>query len=220
MRVLNDLARKSEQGTPLSEQVRHKIREMIYNRTLAGGHVIIEQRLAEELGVSRTPLREALQRLEGEGMVEKSSGRSYLIRKVDFQEYMQSFKVRLLLEPEAAALAAGRIPREVLMELNDELRDLQSRDDRHTNAHWRSDDHLHQMVGAHCGNNVLYQTVEELRVTTRLYEIEDVRQQVEKDLEQHLDVVAALISGDGAQAKRAMRTHIKSLIAHSLKQVR
>ncbi len=204
----------------MSEQVRHKIREKIYDRTLAGGHVIIEQRLAEELGVSRTPLREALQRLEGEGMVEKSSGRSYLIRKVDFQEYMQSFKVRLLLEPEAAAMAAARIPADVLSGVPAELRDLQSREDQHTHAHWISDDHLHQAVGAYCGNNVLYQTVEELRVTTRLYEIEDVRQQVDKDLEQHLDVVEALIAGDGAQARHAMRAHLKSLISHSLKQVR
>jgi len=76
---------------------------------LRADDAIVEARLAETLGVSRTPLREALQRLEGEGMVVKT-GRSYMVRRVDLGEYLKSLKVRQVMEPEAAALAVGHVP--------------------------------------------------------------------------------------------------------------
>jgi len=65
-------------NTALSDMIRHK--------RLRADDAIVEARLAETLGVSRTPLREALQRLEGEGMVVKG-GRSYMVRRVDLGEY-------------------------------------------------------------------------------------------------------------------------------------
>ena len=203
----------------LSDQVRTRISDLIHGRALMGGDVIIEQRLAEELGVSRTPLREALQRLEGEGMVQKTSGRSYLVRKVEFQEYLQSFKVRLLLEPEAAAGAAGRAPAPKVQAVRDQIAALRALPNEHTEAHWRSDDALHRLIGTYCGNAVLFDMIETLRVTTRLYEIQDVRQQVCKDLDQHEAIIAALADGDGPRARRAMQVHLRSLIAHSLRQV-
>ena len=203
----------------LSDRARARISELIHNRTLMGGDVVIEQRLAEELGVSRTPLREALQRLEGEGMVRKTSGRSYLVRKVEFQEYLQSFKVRLLLEPEAAAAATGRAPEAKVQAVRDEIAALRSLPDDHTEAHWHSDDTLHRLIGTYCGNAVLFDMIETLRVTTRLYEIQDVRQQVCKDLDQHAAIIESVAAGDGPGARRAMQVHLRSLIAHSLRQV-
>ena len=203
----------------LSDRVRLQIRELIHNRVLGGGHVIIEQRLAEELGVSRTPLREALQHLEGEGMVEKGSGRSFTVRKVDFHEYLQSFKVRMLLEPEAALLAAPRAPAEAIEEVKAEIEALRSMPGEHTKAHWDSDDRLHRLIGSHCGNAVLFDTIERLRVTTRLYEIEDVRQRVAKDLAQHLAIVEALAARNGLAARKAMQLHLRSLVSYSLNQV-
>lgn len=219
MDTLDHVGKRSGQSAALSNQVRQQIMELIHNRTLAGGHVIIEQRIAEQLGVSRTPLREALQRLEGEGMIEKSSGRSYQVRKVDFQEYMQSFKVRLMLEPKAAALAVGRIPESELRAVGSEITALRQLPFEHTKRHWHSDDALHRLIGSHCGNVVLFRTIEQLRVTTRLYEIEDLRQHVDKDLEQHMAIVEAMTAEDGGLARKAMRTHIRSLIAHSISQL-
>lgn len=209
----------SSDRSALSDQVHMRITELIHNRTLAGGHFIIEQRLAEQLGVSRTPLREALQRLEGEGMVKKSSGRSYMVRRVEFQEYLQCFKVRLLLEPEAAASSADRAPQAGVEAVRAEIAALRKLPNEHTEAHWRSDDNLHRMIGANCGNVALFEMIETLRVTTRLYEIQDVRQLVDKDLDQHTAIIEAIAARDGAAARRAMAAHLKSLIAHSLRKV-
>lgn len=206
-------------GPGLTERVRREITELIHSRTLSGGQAIIEQRLAEQLGVSRTPLREALQRLEGEGLVEKAASRSFLVRKVDFQEYIQTFKVRLLLEPEAAALAAMRAPEDRIGGVQAEIGTLRAMPDKHTKAHWVSDDNLHRLVGEYCGNTALYATIERLRITTRLYEVEDVRQRVENDLDQHAAIASALASKDADAARKAMQAHLQSLISHSLSQV-
>ena len=94
----------------LSNQAYASVSEMIQQRRLKGGALIVESRLADMLGISRTPLREALQRLEGEGLVIKGAGRSFIVRHVDRGEYLQSLKVREILEAEAVMLAIGRIP--------------------------------------------------------------------------------------------------------------
>jgi len=219
LNFMDEVEKAPDPQEALSIQARHQIRELIHNRTLKGGQVVIEQRLAEQLGVSRTPLREALQRLEGEGMVEKEAGRSYRVRNVDFEEYLHSLKVRLMLEPEAAAAAAGRIPQYQLEFVREEIENLRKLPSEHTKAHWRSDDHVHRLIGSRCGNNVLFDTIEKLRVTTRLYEIEDARQRVDRDLEQHLALVEAVAMGDSAMAKKAMRTHLRSLISHALSRI-
>ena len=82
----------------LSNQAYASVSEMIQQRRLKGGALIVESRLADMLGISRTPLREALQRLEGEGLVVKCAGRSFIVRHVDLGEYLQSLKVREILE--------------------------------------------------------------------------------------------------------------------------
>src|SRR5690606_25698048 len=90
--------RSSEEA--LSERVHLAVSKLIKSQQLHGGDIIVESRLADILGVSRTPLREALQKLEGEGLVIRN-GRSFIVRAVGLAEYLQSLKVRELLEGEA-----------------------------------------------------------------------------------------------------------------------
>ncbi len=203
----------------LSERVRQQMTELIRNRTLASGQVIIEQRLAETLGVSRTPLREALQRLEGEGLIQKNSGRSYMIRVVNFQEYMQSLKMRRIIEPEAAANAIGRIPLPEIADVRREIQGLHTGNGEHTEAHWDSDDRLHRLFGRHCGNSVMFEIIEKLRVTTRLFEITEIRQKVKSDFAEHIAILDALSAEDPEAARQAVSRHITSLISYSLQQV-
>lgn len=212
-------AKPGDGHSVLSDRVRKQITELIRNRSLAGGQVIIEQRLAETLGVSRTPLREALQRLEGEGLIQKNSGRSHMIRVVGFQEYMQSLKMRRIIEPEAAAGAIGRIPLSELEEVRREIEGLHSCDGEHTQAHWDSDDRLHRLFGRHCGNAVMHEIIEKLRVTTRLFEITEIRQKVKSDFVEHIAILNALAAEDADTARRAVAIHITSLIDYSVQQV-
>jgi DNA-binding GntR family transcriptional regulator len=78
----------------LSNLAYKAVSEMIRNRRLRSGEVIIEAKLADVLGISRTPLREALQLPEGEALVVKTPNRYFVVRNVDLGEYLQSLKTR------------------------------------------------------------------------------------------------------------------------------
>jgi len=203
----------------LSESVHKRITELIRNRTLVGGQVIIEQRLATNLGVSRTPLREALQRLEGAGLIKKNAGRSYMVRSVDLQEYIQSLRMRHLVESEAVVLSIGRIPHADLQAVRAEVATLHRDGAEHSQAHWDSDDRLHRLFGSNCANLVMYDIMERLRVTTRLYEITETNRRVESDFSEHMEILDALEVSDAARARIAVGRHLQSLITHALNEI-
>lgn len=207
------------QGQYLSGQAYRTVSDMIRRRELKGGDVIVEVRLAEAIGISRTPLREALQRLEGEGLLVKQAGRSFAVRHVGLAEYLQSLKVREILEGEAAALAVGRINPDSLKAARAEIENLIGQVDYHTQAHWQSDDNVHGLIIDACGNPVMGQMIKELRTTTRLFEIARLADRIEPDNEEHLEIIAALEASDPKQARRAAQNHIRSLSRYSLKSV-
>ncbi|MGM4985258.1 MULTISPECIES: GntR family transcriptional regulator [Rhizobium] len=195
------------------------VSDMIRHRRLKGGQVIVEARLAEALGISRTPLREALQRLEGEGLVRKGDGRNYVVRRVDIGEYLQSLKLRLLIEPEAAVLAIPNIPRRQLIAVRREIHELLDATAYHTDAHWVSDDNLHNLIIDHCANAVMAKVLRELRATTRLFEIDRLKDRLKPDSTEHLVIIEALERGDAEQTRSAVAVHIESLISFAREQL-
>jgi DNA-binding GntR family transcriptional regulator len=200
-------------GHKLASLAYKAVTDMIRHRRLRGGHVIVEARLAETLGVSRTPLREALQRLEGERLVQKGEGRNYVVRQVDLGEYIQSLKLRLLIEPQAAVEAAARIPARKLVEVHCEVVDLTGTTPHHTDAHWFSDDHLHNLIIDYCGNEVMARMLRDLRATTRLFEIGQLKEWLQPDSSEHLVIVEALQKNDTDAVRAAVGSHIENLIA-------
>ena len=203
----------------LSNLAYNSISEFIRTRRLRGGVPIVEAKLAEALGLSRTPLREALQRLEGEGLVVKAANRSFMVRSVDLAEYLQSLKVREILEAEAAALALDRVQPSRIAAARREIAELMTATTYHTDAHWRSDDNVHRLYAEACGNAVLAQMIASLRVTTRLFEIARLSDRLEPDSTEHLEIVAALESGDARRARRAVQAHLRSLTRFALASV-
>ena len=206
----------SSSGPNLSNRAYTAISEMIHSRRLRGGEVIVEARLAELLGVSRTPLREALQRLEGEGLVTKHANRSFMVRQVDLSEYLQSLKVREILEAEALTNALGRIDETGLRAAQEEIEELTRLPNVHTDAHWRSDDRIHDLFANASGNPVMARMIKELRVTTRLFEIARLAERVEADHVEHKSILDAVQEGDARKARRAMQSHIRSLARHAV----
>lgn len=200
----------------LSQIAYRAVSEAIHSSRLRGGEVIVEGKLSEALGVSRTPMREALQRLEGEGLVVKVANRSFMVRHVDFSEYMHSLKVREILEPEAAVQAIGRISPESIQAAKSELKQLLEATTYHTDAHWGSDDTVHGLYIDGAGNQVMADIIRSLRVTTRLYEVSSLKDRLLPDSREHLEILESLAAGDPKAARRTVQFHLKSLQKYAL----
>lgn len=195
----------------MADRAHREIADSIRDRRLRGGEAIVETRLADNLGVSRTPLREALQRLEGEGLVVRGAGRSLTVRHVDLKEYLQSLKAREIVEPEAAALACGRVTQEEIRAQREEIAELLTMQPYSMDAHWRNDSNLHELFISHCGNDVLIDIIRKLRITTHLFEIARLSDRLKRDASEHLMILDALEAADPKAARKAAQTHIRSL---------
>ena len=201
----------------LSEKAYRALSRMIQERDLPSGQPILEVQLAGRLGISRTPLRQALQRLEGEGLLRKLESRSYVVRRVELKEYLQSLKVREILEAEAAALAVGRIDPDAVARARATLREVQAREPYDMLAHWQSDDEVHDLFICACGNNVIRDMLHPLRVTTKLFEIERLSERLEPDSRQHEAILDALDAGDAKAARAAVIAHLRSLFDFAIR---
>ena len=196
----------------LSEFAYRTIYDQILDRRQQGGDVIVEGKLDDSLNISRTPLREALGRLEGEGLLVKSVSRSFTVRSVSAREFFESLKVRELLESEAAELSVGRIPMQDLAGLRRQVIEagqvpIQGRE------HWLADNRLHTTIAVASGNAVLAALVRGLRITTQRFEIMRPLARVSADRSEHLAILDGLVAEDGRQARRAMRQHLRNLRA-------
>src|SRR6478735_3647448 len=88
--------------------------DMILRGTIAPGELVTERLIAARLGMSRTPVREAVRRLEGEGTLERQRSGALVVRPYSMEEFLQALAVRRLLEGEAARLAAGKVSPAIL----------------------------------------------------------------------------------------------------------
>lgn len=189
---------------------------MIYQHRLKGGEIIVEARIADMLGISRTPLREALQRLEGEGLVAKASNRSFVVRQVDLIEYLQSLKVLEFLEPEAATLSIGRVHHGALRSVRAEIESARAERKVPPDTVLHIDEAVHGLYTDHCGNSALRQTIRSLRIATRLFGEMRWNGRREKSFGDHLAIVDALEAEDVKRARRAVQQHIRTLHRHGL----
>ncbi|MBC2886297.1 GntR family transcriptional regulator [Ochrobactrum sp. CM-21-5] len=204
----------------LAEKAYQELARMIRACELRGGEAVIETELAKYLGVSRTPLREALQRLEGEGQVSKANTRTYIVRKVGLAEYLESLRVRLVLEPEAAILALPLISHDELAEIKQMHLELHDAVNYHTDAHWKADDALHDLFVDRCSNTVMGRMLKSLRATTRLYEVQRLSDRLGADVSEHFAIVDAIEMRDAELLRRRVTDHIKSLIDFVLDTVK
>ncbi|HKT79784.1 MAG TPA: GntR family transcriptional regulator [Vicinamibacterales bacterium] len=201
---------EKERPENLAAQAYRGLRSLILERKIPPGSLVVEGHLVEELQMSRTPVREALVRLIGEGLLVRADARSYSVRSVAPVEFFQSMQVRETLEAHAMDLAADRLPLEEIDALAHDIRRL-ARETEQEAVHWQADDQLHLMFARASGNAVLVKTIESLRVNTRLFELAGPFGRVAKDGAEHLAILAAWRGGDVKEAKKALIAHLRNL---------
>ncbi|MFO1266649.1 MAG: GntR family transcriptional regulator [Rubrivivax sp.] len=194
----------------LAEQAYERLRTLILDRRISAGSPLQEGRLAEELRISRTPMREALVRLAGEGLLVRRDARSYAVRALGPKEYFDCMRAREVIECEAIALAVGKITDAEIQTLEDEIRALDSGEHSEI-EHFHFDDRFHMLIATASGNVVFPRLVEELRVNARLFRLHSPLHRQRENHDEHGTIVQALRTRDPERARAAMRAHLRSL---------
>ncbi len=184
-----------------------RLRGMVLSGVIAGGQVIAERRLAEQLGLSRTPVREALGRLEGEGLLRRD-GRHLLCAGVSMAEVMEILSVRRLLEAEAAAIAATGMPAAQVEGIRDAILGMDDPDGVTDDEHWANDDLLHLAVARASGNTLLLRLVRDLRQRTRMFGLRRIPGRFGQGKAEHLAILDAIAARDPEAAASRMRRHL------------
>jgi DNA-binding GntR family transcriptional regulator len=188
-----------------------RLRDLIANLDLPPGSALRETDLQQQVGVGRTPLREAFQRLAHEGMLRIYPRRAIIVAKLGLPEVRQIFEVRLALEPAAAALAAERMTpaqARALSDLETELRTAADRSDVKTFL--ETDQVFHRTIAHNAENPLLAEYVEHVQTLNLwLWNTYFRAQRGHRGgLFGHQAIVDALLVGDGPSASAAMHDHI------------
>lgn len=191
----------------LSEDVAFAVRDMIVDGRLAEGARINEVHLAASLGVSRTPLREALARLSAEGALTAKPNLGYFVCALSLEEMRQIYPMRALLDPEALRLAGLPSKRhlERLESLNDKIDAARTpKDVLHRDDEW------HIALIENCPNRVLLDLIEQFMRRTRRYELVLMRERrnVKRAVTDHSGILACLRAGDLEGACAALKQNM------------
>jgi len=187
----------------------------IITRRHAGGEVLQEARIAQALGLSRTPVREALGRLEGEGLLVRN-GRVLMVRSVTVKDYLEALFLRRLLEAEAVTLACGAIPPQILSDLRARVAALTDPAAISAEAHWQLDDDIHSAIAQASGNELLAKLVADLRLKTRLFNLKKLPDRFIPGRAEHLALLDALLANKPNAARKAMVAHLENVRASIL----
>ena len=195
-------------GRLLAEQVYQALKRDILTCTLRPAQPVYEGELAERYGVSKTPIREALNTLRQEGYVQVIPRRGYMISPISVQDVQQVFSLRLLLEPYAAELAAQRVTGEELRQLKRLAQRSVSPQRAERSAPDRS---FHLAIAEASGNSRLAAFIGRLlEETERLYHLSPGFLDANSTRSnRHLDVVQALMQGDPRAAREIMTEAIQ-----------
>ncbi|PKU24113.1 GntR family transcriptional regulator [Telmatospirillum siberiense] len=203
------------QTDPLCQKAYGLIREMIATGALDPDTALSERRLAETLGIGRTPVREAIKELTRDGLLSVSPMRGTFVRSLSLADLREIHEIRQALEGAAAFRAAQCGPGKALGRLADALRALSARTEFDVDEAQRIGWDFHQALFDATGNRRLIQMYETLRAQNGLalqgvpgYDAARSRQAI---LE-HLQIFAAIETGDAEQARRRMWDHL----AHAL----
>lgn len=198
-------------SSSVSERTYQDLRARIMDGRLAPGTVLSERRLAELIDISRTPLRAALGRLEGEGLVERLANRSVAIRRFSVEDLLEILVVRRPLEAEAAALAAGRVELAVVERLEAEAAGFARDPEPDFERFWDHDDRFHVAVAGGSGHPMLAKLIGDLRDKARMCHIARMPLTFRAQGEEHLRVLAALRTGEPERARVAMQAHLDAV---------
>lgn len=201
----------------LVDSVVSTLREEILNGRLSPGTVLLQEDLASQLGVSRTPLREGLRVLEHDGLIRTESNKRSVVVALSTDDIRELLEMRLVLDAMASRLAAGRPqPASVISELVAQADQLIGFSDPLDNAGFlRANTEFHLAVLAASGNKRLQRFAPEVRISTQmLYPlIERDPERMSQSASEHHAIAEAIGGGQADLAESLAREHIARTLA-------
>ena len=192
------------------ESVYERLCEDIRAGVLAPGSRLREAEIAERLSVSRTPVREAIRRLEAEGLVDHLPRSGAIVRRLDYSETMELYEMRTVLEGTAARLAAraaSPVELEELQAINAEMRAADGQPERLV----RLNRQFHRRLLEASRNRFLLRAMATVENTLLILGASSMHlpERAVAAVAEHGEVLDALLIRDGAAAEAAMRRHME-----------
>jgi DNA-binding GntR family transcriptional regulator len=210
----------SRTGRSFSDQAERALRDQILHGAFAPGSRLNEVEIATDLGVSRGPVREAMQRLARDGLVVLQPHRGAFVRRLTLAEVSNLFEVRITLESKVAALAAERLTPAQQSQLEQLRADMAAEDENvDPDAQFQGTHDIHALLAAASDNEALAAHVatvnrELLLLRTQSGQTQD---RAHAAIDEHAELIAAVLSRDPHAAATAMEQHLTQALNYALK---
>ncbi len=203
--------RRIKRAQGIVEEVFELIRADIMSLRIPPDTRISIDSLARQLGVSQTPIREALSRLEATGLVIKQHFVGYCSApQLDRQQLDELYELRLLLEPYAASCAATRMSDEELLTVAQLAKKMEPGESRTSYDRFAvQDSELHDLIAIGSGNTLIRDALARLHTHLHIFRLRFHSEVTKEAYAEHADLVAALTNRQPEAAAAAMRTHIE-----------
>lgn len=199
---------------PLTLKAYHQLKRRIIDLRFRPGEILMVQSLAKELGISRTPVREALVRLQQEGFVEEAEGKKFKVSEITLKSILELHEIRELMEGHAVKrVAKNRTGAQV-----DELRELTKRMEqalgvRDPDLFFEADLEFHAKLIRFCGNRALQDLA--VQLTEKIQRVRFLTLYVHRRLEETIDEHSKILDGIEAQdprsAQKALSAHLQNV---------
>ncbi|RLB07118.1 MAG: GntR family transcriptional regulator [Deltaproteobacteria bacterium] len=202
---------KGRERKPLREVVYDRLKKGIQRGDFKAGERLIEQRLAEGLGVSRTPIREAISRLEQDGLVYKIPQGGAVVKGTTKEEIDEIFGIRAVLESYAASLATKQVDDGVLSRLQKIIdRSQQALERGDVDGFIRLNTKFHEMIYRASHSDKLYQIISNLRDYFYKYRVFILKMEgmPQVSLQDHRRMLQAMREKDSKKVEELVREHI------------
>lgn len=209
----------AETQQTLGDSTFQSLKAMILDGTLEPGTRLSEKKFADSMGVSRTPIREAIGQLISEGFAARTAGGTPVVNSVSLGDIMEILHVRSLLECEAARKAAlsGKSGEE-LAAIRAQLCGFLEGARPSAAEHSALDMKLHFLVAQMAGSKLLVDLIESLKTKTRMYDQGSIPDRLDPGCNEHLAIIDAISAGSPDAASAAMKLHLanvrEAIISH------
>ena len=200
----------------LSDVAYRYILERIITFEYKPNEPVIENELCEKLNISRTPLREALRRLEAEGFVTKARNRGTFVRTYTAEDISESCDIRNLFEVYSLKKCIKNVSKWELEKVRSELESLT--EDSTPEEYYKADTELHNMITKYCMNTRMLAIMNNLSVQLDAFQRISAQtpNRLHRSKEEHLEILSGIEQGDLQKAREALEAHLENVKESSI----